>query len=375
MALVVVPLVGLVACSDDDPDAIETQTEATAAPATPSPASSAEAEQTVAGAAEVVSGLMPPAEGKVTYPLTLTTSWGEVTIEERPERVVAASWRGDLSWLLALGVTPVAVESSDWALDAVPWAEERLAQPIEHTWVYEDLALEHEAIAAAEPDLIVAGSQGSEPVPNLEQLSAVAPVLGQPDVGVDYAGWQDQLLLLGQALDLQDRAQQVIDGYDTFFEEFRAEHPAFEGTALAFVGFHGQNDVWYGNPSGSTIEEFFTRMGFEPNPNDGLTDAEALSPELIGQIAGDIVVITDYSPPEDNGQQFTALVESTLFQSIPAVAAGKLLTLASPERTQLFHDGEVVGPMAHPQVAYNDPIGSPMLAEMLAPLLDETLAS
>jgi len=40
---------------------------------------------------------------------------------------------------------PVAVESAEWALDAVPWAEDMLAEPIEHTWVYEDVALEPEA--------------------------------------------------------------------------------------------------------------------------------------------------------------------------------------------------------------------------------------
>src|SRR5262245_55277299 len=38
--------------------------------------------------------LLPPAEGMTQYPLTLNTAWGEVTIPERPERVVAASWRG-----------------------------------------------------------------------------------------------------------------------------------------------------------------------------------------------------------------------------------------------------------------------------------------
>lgn len=316
---------------------------------------------------------MPAAEGDVSYPLTLETAWGEVTIEERPERVVAGSWRGDLSQLLALGVTPVAVESADWALDAVPWAEEMLAEPIEHTWVYEDLALEQEAIAASEPDLIFAGSLGSEPVPNLEQLTAVAPVLAQPDTGADYATWRDNVLLLGEALDLQDRAQQVIDDYDAYFETFQSEHPTLQDTTLAFVGFHGQNDVWYGNASDSAIEEFFTSMGFAPNPNDQLTDAEALSPELIGQIEGDVLAITDYSPPEDKSKEFDALVDSTLFQSIPAVQDGHLLTLASPDRTTLWHEGEEVGPIAHPQVAYNDPIGSPMLAEMLAPLIEDAL--
>ena len=321
-------------------------------------------------------GLLPPAEGLTQYPLTLSTAWGEVTIPTRPERVVAASWRGELSWLLALGVTPVAAESAEWANQAVPWAPEMLAQPIEHTWDYMEVALEPEPIAAAKPDLIWAGSLGAEPVPNLKALQAIAPVLAQPDAGDEVVSWQENLLMVGEALDLKQAAQKVIDDYETFFAEFRKEHPAFADKTIAFVEFWGDsagNEIWFGNPVGSELDTFFSRLGFAPNPGE-LTDAEALSPELVGLIQGDVLMIVDYSPPEDEGKQFQEFVNSALYQSIPAVQNDHVIRLSNPERIMLYQDGVEVGPTAHPSIAYDDPIGSPRYAQMIAPLIEAALA-
>ncbi|MEZ4564642.1 MAG: ABC transporter substrate-binding protein [Thermomicrobiales bacterium] len=320
--------------------------------------------------------LLPAAEGLTHYPLTLQTAWGEVTIPERPERVVAASWRGELSWLLALGVTPVAVESAEWAIEAAPWAPEMLAQPIEHTWDFMEVALKPEPIAAAKPDLIWAGSLGAEPVSNLRALQAIAPVLAQPDTGGVVPTWQENLLLVGEALDLKQTAQRVIDDYEAFFTEFQAQHPGFAGKVIAYVEFWGDsagNEIWFGNPAGSEIDAFFSRLGFASNPAD-LTDAEALSPELVGLIEGDILIIIDYSPAEDEGKQFQEFLGSALFQSIPAAQAGNVIRLSNPERTTLYLDGEEVGATAHPSITFDDPIGSPRFAEMLAPLIEPVLA-
>lgn len=322
------------------------------------------------------SSLLPPAEGLTQYPLTLDTAWGEVTIPARPERVVAASWRGEFSWLLALGVTPVAVESAEWANEAVPWAPEMLVQPIDYTWDFIEVELEPEPIAASNPDLIWAGSLGPEPVSNLKALQAIAPVLAQPESGDVFATWQENLLLVGEALDLKQAAQGVIDGYEVYFEEFRGQHPEFAGKTIAYVEFWGDsagNEIWFGNPVGSEVDAFFTRMGFEPNPSE-LTDAEALSPELLGMIQGDVMIFIDYSPPEDEGKSFREFLDSAIFQSIPSVQNDNVIRLANPERTMLYLDGAEVGATAHPSITYSDPIGSPRFAEMLAPLIEAELA-
>jgi iron complex transport system substrate-binding protein len=64
------------------------------------------------------------AAGEGTFPQTVTTAFGDVTIDEAPERVVALGW-SDAETALALGVQPVG--ASDWlgfgGEGVGPWAE------------------------------------------------------------------------------------------------------------------------------------------------------------------------------------------------------------------------------------------------------------
>ena len=49
--------------------------------------------------------------------------------------------------------------------------------------------------------------------------------------------WDEQTLLVGQALGREDRAQQVVDRVKARFEKFRTEHPEFDGkTAILAYG-------------------------------------------------------------------------------------------------------------------------------------------
>src|SRR5215218_6023640 len=60
------------------------------------------------------------------FPVTVSTAFGDVTVEEEPSRVVALGW-SDAETALALGVQPVG--ASDWlgfgGEGVGPWAEGR----------------------------------------------------------------------------------------------------------------------------------------------------------------------------------------------------------------------------------------------------------
>ena len=63
-----------------------------------------------AGSGETTApGGYPAAEGA--FPATVDTKFGEITIESRPERIVALGW-GDAETALSLGYQPVG--ASDW---------------------------------------------------------------------------------------------------------------------------------------------------------------------------------------------------------------------------------------------------------------------
>src|SRR3712207_6072358 len=60
------------------------------------------------------------------FPVTVSTAFGDVTVEEEPQRVVALGW-SDAETALALGVQPIG--ASDWlgfgGEGVGPWAEGR----------------------------------------------------------------------------------------------------------------------------------------------------------------------------------------------------------------------------------------------------------
>lgn len=160
----------LTACSSDS-DADET---ASAAPTT-----EASTEATASA----------PSESAAAFPVTLDTAMGEVTIESQPQRIVTLGSH-EHEYLYALGVAPVAVPVSWQGYDngTGPWAEaDRVAAGAEPE-VFEPgaTAYDAEAIAAFEPDLIVATYPNHEmSQEEYDLLSGLAPVVTRPATGSD----------------------------------------------------------------------------------------------------------------------------------------------------------------------------------------------
>ncbi len=312
------------------------------------------------------SHLLPAAEGTTEYPLTIDAGWGEVTLEERPERLLAAD-SYEFGLLVALGVTPVA--SHDVDLDQVPWSSDVLVEDPE-TWEWGGDPVPPEVVAKVDADLVVATAWGPTPFDNLAKIEQAAPVLSQPEPDATGVSWQDQITLLGEALDLQDRAAAVIDDYDEQMAEITATHPELAGKTVAFLEFWAADEVYYSNPPGGSIQVMLEDMGLAPNPaGEQYTKDALISGELIGDVSADIVVVMDYLGEQE---ALDGLLDAPLFQSIPAVQEGQLLVLRSIDRVTLEHDGQQIGRLGIP-MAYNDPLGTPKLAETLAPLLSQTL--
>ena len=98
-------------------------------------------------------------ETKGTFPQTVSTKFGDVTVDEQPQRVVALGW-GDAATALALGVQPVG--ASDWidfgGEGVGPW----VGESSNYETTYKDapesidtLEPDFEAIATLDPDLIL----------------------------------------------------------------------------------------------------------------------------------------------------------------------------------------------------------------------------
>ncbi len=219
--------------------------------------SSSESTTSASSSAAPSSEHLPAAEGKTSYPLTLTSPLGESTLKARPERIVALTATGnDVQMLQALKVTPVG------ATDVVETGAEAMgvtASRIEKLLDLED-AIPVEAVAALKPDLIIAYGPGVQD--SYQRLASVAPVL-TGKVTDAYPEWQDMITQIGQALDLSDAAAKTISDYDAWTAETKAAHPEFSGKTLSYLVYYaGQYGMNYESYTGSGAGDLFTSIGF-----------------------------------------------------------------------------------------------------------------
>lgn len=307
--------------------------------------------------------LLPEAEGAVSYPLTIESGFGEVTLEERPTRIVLAeSWGADVFG--ALGITPV---GTDEQISLFPWALD--AQAIESVWSISDEQFPLERIAAVEPDLIYTSSAVQD---NLAELQQIAPVIGVPRDDGGISDWRDQIHLLGSALDLQDRAQQVEDDYDAYTASVREAHPEFAGALVAYMVFWGPGEFGVINYEGSAAESLFGEFGFALNPTGaGLGPGSNLTPELVGRVDGDVVVLVDQSQDQ---AAYGAFVGNPLFQGIRAVQAGKFAELDNNTDEYIGYEGTEIPFVGHFTRALSaGPLGRQAVGDVLVPILAQHL--
>jgi iron complex transport system substrate-binding protein len=177
-----------------------------------------------------------PAVATSAFPVTIEHKYGAITIESEPQRVVSIGF-ADQDWLLALGVTPIAIR--DWYGDQPfatwPWAQDELgdAQPT----VLASAELNFEEIAALKPDLIVGVSSGITDA-EYATLSEIAPTLAQPGDYVDYGTpWDVTTELIGRAVGKSTEASALIEHVDGLYEAARAAHPEFKGASAAVTFF------------------------------------------------------------------------------------------------------------------------------------------
>ncbi|NAZ37227.1 ABC transporter substrate-binding protein [Rubellimicrobium sp. CFH 75288] len=181
------------------------------------------------------------------FPLTLDTKFGPVTIESAPERVATLDYNGADN-LLALGIQPVAIRYwyGDWPETVWPWAEEALTA----TPTVIGSPIDIEAVAAAEPDVILALWSGITEE-EFARLSLIAPVVAVPPGTGDFAlPWEEQVRLAARALGRSADAEAAIAGIEEQIAGIVARNPGWQDhTAnVAFywgdrIGVYGPTDI------------------------------------------------------------------------------------------------------------------------------------
>ena len=172
-----------------------------------------------------------PTSSAGAFPVSIAHTFGTTTLESAPENVVTWGF-GSTDAALALGVVPVAIPFQAYGGDAegvLPWiAEELAAQGAETPTVLPDSdEVPFEAIAAADPDVILANYSGIT-AEDYATLSAIAPTVAYPGEAWTTP-WRDVVTTVGQALGKQDEAEQLIADTEQTVADAAARAPRAAG--------------------------------------------------------------------------------------------------------------------------------------------------
>lgn len=224
------------------------------------------------------------------FPTSVDTKFGEITVDEAPQRVVALGW-GDAEIALDLSVQPVG--ATDWLAfgdDGIsPWNDDSYDEAPEILATEE---LEFEKIAGLEPDLILnTRSDGDEDT--YEQLSAIATTVSVPE-GADAftTPWDTQVEMIAAALGLQEDGEEIVGDVNDRITEVRENNPDWADKTASVVAKYGEG--WAAYAEGDARVDLLLALGFrQPEAITEMSDGNFfvdVSEENIDQTDADVVV-------------------------------------------------------------------------------------
>ncbi|MDA0180474.1 iron-siderophore ABC transporter substrate-binding protein [Solirubrobacter phytolaccae] len=202
---------------------------------------------------------------------TVTHKFGKTEVPADPKRVVTVGYT-DQDAILALGVTPVAVGEFGGGYEwrTRPWAQAALkgAEPE----VVTDQQINFEAVAAQRPDLIIGINAGLKQA-DYDKLSRIAPTVAQSGDYINFGmPWDEQTLLVGQALGREEKAKEVVADVQAQLDAFKAKHADFAGKTAIMA--YGGPDGYGAYATGDTRSRFLSDIGFT-------------TPKEVDKLAGD----------------------------------------------------------------------------------------
>ncbi len=260
-----------------------------------------------------------PNDTPETTDTSVETALGTLNVPSTIDSVVILEGRRDLDIALALELSVVGYpfeEAGSLELES-PLAtqlEQAKLNGAEEIFSADDISLE--AIAAADPDLIISRLSDVEPIQ--EQLETIAPVL--PIGEQDTSTWQEDLRLVAQATGTEQRAEELIADYDSRIKALSTQYAdILANNTFAPLSFNGESFETRPNRLLSVVLRDLgatPSQAFEAAING---DATKYSPEqvLTGFGDADGLIMLVNSP-----QSWQELQDNQLYQRLPAITEG-----------------------------------------------------
>ncbi|MET1011956.1 MAG: ABC transporter substrate-binding protein [Actinomycetota bacterium] len=244
------------------------------------------------------------------FPVTIAAANGDVTLEERPERIVSLSPTAT-EMLFAIGASDQ-VEAVDDQSNYPPDA------PVTDLSGFEPNV---EAIASYEPDLVVYATEPGDLGASLEGLGI--PAL-QQDAAASLDDVYEQIDQLGMATGNPTESAELVEGMRADIDTIVASIPPTE-PPLSF--YHELDDTYYSVTSSTFIGQLYALTGLV-NIADEAKGAGGgypqLSAEYIIQADPDLIFLAD---TKCCGQSPTTVAERPGWDRIVAVGRGDVISL------------------------------------------------
>ncbi|ETD90837.1 iron-siderophore ABC transporter substrate-binding protein [Rhodobacter capsulatus] len=309
--------------------------------------------------------VLPQAALAEPYPLEIRHAFGTTVLTEKPVRIATVAWSNH-EVPLALGVVPVGFARANFGDDdgdgILPWVEARLAELGAPPPVLFDEGdgIDFEAVAATEPDVILAAYSGLS-AQDYATLSRIAPVVAYPQAPWT-TDWRQMIALNSAGMGMAAEGQALIARLDARIAKTRAEHPEFAGKTAMFVTHLAPQDLsrigFYTDRDARV--QFFRDLGFDAPQMvreaaaGGAFSAE-VSAELIDSLA-DVDVLVTYG----GAALRDSLSSDLLTAQLPAVRRGALVML----------DNDPMGTAANPT-----PMSLPWVLEAYADRLSAAVTA
>lgn len=191
------------------------------------------------------------------YPVTIEHAFGTTTLTEKPQRIATVAWANH-EVPLALGVVPVGFPRQAFGDDdddgMMPWVEARLEElGADSVNLFDEGdGIDFEAVAASEPDVILAAYSGLSEA-DYQTLSKIAPVVARP--GPRWSSsWRDMIRYDSAGMGMAAEGEALIERLEARVADNIAEHPEIKGksiivishidpTNLSRIAFYNDNDA------------------------------------------------------------------------------------------------------------------------------------
>lgn len=240
------------------------------------------------------------------------TSFGSVELPADPERVIALDEYAAMN-LLALGIEPMEVTGSYASLVSQDILASRSVEIVEQGDAF---TVNFEAIAAAEPDVIVVTAESAF-MASVEPLMEIAPTVILPYT----VPWRDVIADTGELFDRQREASQVIDGLETKIDDV-AEVVDGDPFSLSILG--DTFDIVFAVSPEAVLSDVVGEVGIErpaaqvDGPSmEGFESIIGVSTELLADHDADVVAVMD-----GVFYRSATLLDAPTYQALPAVEAG-----------------------------------------------------